>query len=85
MIQLNLFNLGGGRSVFGFNFVHKFVERMSSNSSAISGVSGISGFSDDSLDDDDEENNDSNGNNDLLLVFPQEELVTNSHICLRFY
>jgi len=55
---------GGGRSVFGFNFVHKFVERMSSNSSAISGVSGISGFSDDSLDDDDE-NDDSNGINDF--------------------
>ncbi len=47
----------GGGSVFGYNFVHKFVERMSSNASAMSGISGFS--DDDSLDYDGDDNDNS--------------------------
>jgi hypothetical protein len=48
-VSVSFFAEGG--SVFGYNLMHKLVQRVTSNASA---VSGISGFSDDDCDDDDD-------------------------------
>ena len=73
-------SFSAGNHVFGYNFMHKFVERLASNASAISG---ISGFSDDDVDDPDDVNNVVTSN-DILSIEPRQYGLISSSVYFAY-